>query len=84
MLYRFIQYVDGHMIRSDVPEVNLGQWCAVRDIVQTGTLQRNSRLVIGPRDELIGQPKFAGFAGPMWDGDAIRYEDRQSNDALSA
>ncbi|MBK6706259.1 MAG: hypothetical protein IPG54_01740 [Sphingomonadales bacterium] len=28
------------------------------------------------RDELIGQPKFKGVLGPMWDGDAIRYEDQ--------
>lgn len=28
------------------------------------------------REELIGQPKFKGVLGPMWDGDAIRYEDQ--------
>lgn len=26
------------------------------------------------RLELQGAPKFTGLTGPMWDGDAIRYE----------
>ncbi|API61358.1 hypothetical protein BSL82_17820 (plasmid) [Tardibacter chloracetimidivorans] len=28
------------------------------------------------REQLIGQPKFKGVLGPMWDVDAIRYEDQ--------
>ncbi len=35
------------------------------------------------RAELQGQPVFRGLLGPMWDGDAIRYEDQASNDFLS-
>lgn len=36
------------------------------------------------RKELEGQPKFSGLCGPMWDGDAIRYEDVQTYNILSA
>lgn len=35
------------------------------------------------REELQGQPKFEDLAGPMWDGDAIRYEDWASYEILS-
>jgi hypothetical protein len=35
------------------------------------------------RAELQGQPVFSGLAGPMWDGDAIRYEDARACQALS-
>ncbi|OYX96365.1 MAG: hypothetical protein B7X90_11835 [Novosphingobium sp. 17-62-19] len=36
------------------------------------------------RAELQGQPKFKGLCGPMWDGDAIRYECRATYAELSA
>lgn len=38
------------------------------------------------RDELRGQPVFAGLYGPMWGGASspIRYEDSSSYEALSA
>lgn len=29
------------------------------------------------RKELQGQPVFAGLYGPMWDGDAVRYESHE-------
>lgn len=35
------------------------------------------------RAELKGQPEFAAFAGPMWDGDAVRYEDWATYNLLS-
>lgn len=35
------------------------------------------------REELRGQPQFNGLLGPMWDGDAIRYENQAAYDALS-
>lgn len=44
---------------------------------------------LGLREELLGQPQFAGLCGPMWggtddSGDAvIRYEDWQSYEILS-
>ena len=36
------------------------------------------------RAELQGQPKFVGLAGPMWDGNAIRYEDQAAYQELGA
>ncbi len=36
------------------------------------------------RKELQGMPVFSSVAGPMWDGDAIRYENREAYDRLSA
>jgi hypothetical protein len=36
-----------------------------------------------PRKELDNQPKLPGYAGPMWDGDCIRYETWKINDILS-
>lgn len=35
------------------------------------------------RPELWNQPKLAGFNGPMWDGDRIRYESTAAYAALS-
>ena len=35
------------------------------------------------RTELEDQPRFTGLCGPMWDGDAIRYEDQATNEYLS-
>lgn len=35
------------------------------------------------RAELCGQPMIKGFLGPMWDGDAIRYETSEVNDLMS-
>ncbi len=42
-------------------------------------VETNHRL----RTELQGQPKFEGLAGPMWDGDKIRYEDWSTNERMS-
>lgn len=35
------------------------------------------------RPELQGVPAFNGLAGPMWDGDAIRYENWPAYETLS-
>ena len=36
-----------------------------------------------PRKELDCQPKVDGYAGPMWDGDKLRYETWEVYDMLS-
>jgi hypothetical protein len=46
--------------------------------VQTG-VNRNPR----QREELQGAPRFRGLVGPMWDGDALRYEDSKTYSDLS-
>jgi hypothetical protein len=35
------------------------------------------------RAELQGEPQFAGFAGPLWDGGAVRYENAEACNTLS-
>lgn len=35
------------------------------------------------RAELDNQPTLEGYCGPMWDGDALRYETQEIYDALS-
>lgn len=76
---RLIQMIDGEFLRSDFgPEVDLVAAMEIRGYAFVG-LNSNPR----QRVELQGQPKFRGLAGPMWDGDAIRYEDAPANDALS-
>lgn len=35
------------------------------------------------REELQNQPTFSGLYGPMWDGDAIRYEQPEAYTKLS-
>lgn len=36
-----------------------------------------------PRAELDNQPKLPGYLGPMWDGDALRYETCEVYEQLS-
>ena len=33
--------------------------------------------------ELIGRPVLDGFCGPMWDGDAVRYESQEIYKAMT-
>lgn len=35
------------------------------------------------RPELRWQPKLEGFCGPMWDGDAVRYESTAFYNAMT-
>src|SRR4051812_4828471 len=49
-----------------------------RGYVVTGTFAR-----AGGRPGLIGHPVLRGFCGPMWDGDAIRYESQEVYDAMT-
>ncbi len=76
---RLFQTVDGAIIRSVFgPEVDVIAAMEVRGFAFLGP-NRNHR----HRAELQGAPKFRGLAGPMWDGDAIRYEDPTTHTTLS-
>jgi hypothetical protein len=75
---RLIQMVEGHMIRSEFQPENVLPAMAIRGFEPVRPFSRP-----GVRAELQGAPVFEGLCGPMWDGDAIRYEDRASNDAIS-
>lgn len=67
---RLIQCVDGLWIKSEFgPEVDLIAAMEVRGYAFAKLNNNPSQ-----RAELQGQPKFQGVNGPMWDGDAIRYE----------
>lgn len=79
MKYRLIQEVDGQMIRSEFQGDNVFPAMEVRGFAHTG-FNNNAK----QRAELQGAPKFAGVLGPMWDGDAIRYETKAVYDRLSA
>lgn len=78
MKYRIVELTAQGWQQTEVTD--LSAWIMTRpDTEVTGTLNRK-----GPREELQGKPYLKGFAGPMWDGDAIRYENSEANDRLSA
>lgn len=77
MLYRIIQTVEGRMVQSETTDIFA--WAEVHDL-KVIKLNDNHH----QRAELQGHPVFGSLCGPMWDGDAIRYEDQRSNDTLSA
>ena len=78
MKYRLVQSVDGQMVVTECTDNNLLPIMEVRGFAFNGLNKSSSH-----RKELQGQPKFSGVLGPMWDGDAIRYEDSESYRALS-
>lgn len=89
MIYQLVQSVEGQMISSEFQGENVYPAMSARGFEHVGYLERNPRATIGPRAELIGQPKFSGVAGPMWNGmrdgvPVIRYEDREAYERLSA
>ncbi len=79
MKARIIQTVDGEFITTTVDADNLIPAMEVRGYAFV-RFNDNTR----QRAELQDQPKFKGINGPMWDGDAIRYECPETYSALSA
>ncbi len=79
MKARLIQTVDGQMLRIDFDEKS--------DLIMSMEVRGYKFLKFNSnpsqRAELQGAPKFKGLNGPMWDGDAIRYEDPASYAELS-
>jgi len=80
MKYRLIQNVDGLFIKTESD--NLGDFMARMEVAGFGFVKLNKN----PRQrvELQDQPIYSGIAGPMWDGDAVRYEDSETNAQMSA
>jgi len=76
MKYRIAQCVDGQIVTTEPADIFA--WAEVAGF-QIVKLSNNPR----QRAELQGQPIFVSLCGPMWDGDAVRYEDQRSNDILS-
>ena len=72
MKYRLVQTIENKLIATEFGPENVVSAMAVRGYKYI-RLNYNSR----QRDELQEQPIFTGILGPMWDGDAVRYEDPQ-------
>lgn len=81
--YRLVRIIEGQWLVEDFTEDQLVAAMEVRgmtyDKIETGRQLR---------EELQGQPRFNGVAGPMWGGEeegqpVIRYEDWKAYDRLS-
>ncbi len=78
MKYRVIQMIGGNITKREYSRDALMKSMEVRQCRYLGD-NDNPR----QREELQGHPRFERFSGPMWDGDAVRYEDTKSYAALS-
>ena len=67
--YRFVCHINGKMERFTWDAEELTMQMQMRGYQRNGELRNNTA-----RQELQGQPKFMGVAGPFWKGDAVRYE----------
>jgi hypothetical protein len=76
MKYRIVQNIEGAFLTTEVEDIFAA--AEVRGFSFVKLADRKSL-----RPELQGQPIFAELCGPMWDGDAVRYEDQRSYDILS-
>lgn len=74
--YKIVQSVEGQYVVTRPTDIIA--WANVAGVEITGT-NANTR----HRIEIQGQPILKGFAGPMWDGDCVRYEDTETNDHMS-
>jgi hypothetical protein len=79
MKARIIIKTEGQYIRYDIEADTLIPFMEIRGY-KFSRYNDSSR----QREELRGQPAFMGIAGPMWDGDAIRYECAETNRDMSA
>jgi len=78
MKYRLVQTVENQLVVSEFDSDNVLSAMQIRGFEYI-RLNYNSR----HRAELQEQPIFTGVLGPMWDGDAIRYEDSATYRTLS-
>ena len=73
---------------------NLGRTVKEYEVEQLGSFyhingklkdcsKERSKGLLCHRAELDNMPKLVGFAGPMWDGNKIRYEDWETYDVMS-
>lgn len=87
MKAKIVQSVDGMLIASVVEAENIIPAMEVRNARFTGVKRDRLGARYPLRKELIGQPMFDTFCGPMYDEidgqPAIRYEDNEANERLS-
>lgn len=60
----------------------LGQFFKINGSLKDCSKER-SQGKLCHRAELDNMPILVGYAGPMWDGDKIRYEDWETYDVMS-
>lgn len=82
MRYRLVQLIDDDWIVTEADDSNVVATIEARGYAFTGLSRKGPSMVV--REELQGQPQFTGLCGPMWDGDAVRYEDSNAYKTLSA
>lgn len=87
MKYRIVQRIEGQWLVDEVRD-NLEPWLEGRGFKVTGKMDalrysdgKARRIPLRP--ELHNAPIVAELTGPMWDGDAIRYEDEGACEILS-
>lgn len=73
---RVVQRGPNGWIVLEFPIQNIIPALRVRGFAYRGDNQNPAQ-----RAELQGQPQFVGLLGPMWDGDAIRYENQAAYNA---
>ena len=78
MEYRVIRLINGQWDRTEGDIENIIPAMEIRGYRLIGFESHPQR-----RAELQGLPMFEGLHGPMWDGNAIRYEDPAAYNALS-
>jgi hypothetical protein len=74
--YRLVEHIDGRFVvtkTNDIIEAATARGCKL-----VGFVDRPEVCA-----ELQGQPILSKFLGPMWDGDAVRYEDERAFQLLS-
>lgn len=79
MRYRIVQTISRRLVVTELTDDTLIPALEVRGYAMAG-INRNRK----QREELQEQPIFDGLVGPMWDGDAIRYEDAEAYCTLGA
>lgn len=77
MIYRIAHSIDHKLVTDETSDILA--YMEVRGVAVKGFNTKPTS-----RPELNGQPKFEGFSGPFWDGDAVRYESRAAYETLSA
>jgi len=83
MRYRFINADEqGQLCQMEFTALDTDQ--AIAKAAAIGFQFKDYNANRAQRAELQQQPKFSGMLGPMWDGDAIRYENNAAYEKFSA
>lgn len=77
-IYRVVRIIDGTWIKEEFTNDNVIPAMELRGFEMTGNYA-NPRT----REEMQGAPQFRGMLGPMYDGDAVRYESQEVYNQLS-